>query len=204
MNRVYLDIAPTFLPKATIVIDRFHVIRYVTWALENVRKRVQKDMLPSKRRYFKRSRHILLSHRSHLSEENQLALEVMLQQSEDLAKAYYLKELFYHFMASETSQIAKKRLHTFLLAAQNSDLEEFNAILTMLANWEKYILNAFDCPYTSGILLASTWQKIRCIFTHLILLTILNLPPYLTKSRGISYKKSHLHLYISNYFMHLF
>lgn len=139
MNRVYLDIARTFLPKATIVIDRFHVVRYVTWTLENVRKRVQKDMLPSKRRYFKRSRRILLSRRSHLSEENQLALEVMLQQSEDLAKAYYLKELFYHFMASETNQITKKRLHTFLLAAQVSDLEKLNAALTMLANWGKYI-----------------------------------------------------------------
>ena len=162
MNRVYLDIARTFLPKATIVIDRFHVVRYVTWALENVRKRVQKDMLPSKRRYFKRSRRILLSRRSHLSEENQLALEVMLQQSEDLAKAYYLKELFYHFMASETSQIAKKRLHTFLLAAQVSDLEEFNATLTMLANWGRYILNAFDCPYTNGFT-EGTNNKIKVI-----------------------------------------
>ena len=46
-------------------------------------------------------------------------------------------------MASETNQITKKRLHTFLLAAQVSDLEEFNATLMMLANWGKYILNDF-------------------------------------------------------------
>ena len=38
-------------------------------------------------------------------------------------------------MASETNQITKKRLHTFLLAAQVSDLEKLNAALTMLANW---------------------------------------------------------------------
>ena len=31
----------------------------VTWALENVRKRIQKEMLPFKRKYFKRSRRIL-------------------------------------------------------------------------------------------------------------------------------------------------
>ena len=49
----------TFFPNATIVIDRFHVVRYVTWALENVRKRIQKEMLPFKRKYFKRSRRIL-------------------------------------------------------------------------------------------------------------------------------------------------
>ena len=42
MNVVYRDIALTYLPNATIVIDKFHVVRYVTWALENVRRRIQK------------------------------------------------------------------------------------------------------------------------------------------------------------------
>ena len=48
MNRVYLEIARTYFPNATIVVDKFHVVRYVTWALENVRKRIQKQMHPEK------------------------------------------------------------------------------------------------------------------------------------------------------------
>ena len=40
----YLEIAKAFFPNAKIVIDRFHVVRYCTWALENVRKRVQKKL----------------------------------------------------------------------------------------------------------------------------------------------------------------
>ena len=150
MNRVYLDVALTYLPNATIVIDKFHVVRYITWALENVRKRIQKDMHPSKRKYFKRSRRIMLSHYSLLSSENKQALEVMLQQSYDLAQAYYLKELFYEFMSSENSSVAKIRLKKFILSAQVSQLSEFNATLTMLGNWSKYILNAFDFPYSNG------------------------------------------------------
>ena len=51
MNKVYRDIGLTYFPNATIVIDKFHVVRYITWALENVRKRVQKDMHPSKRKF---------------------------------------------------------------------------------------------------------------------------------------------------------
>ena len=150
MNKVYRDIGLSYFPNATIVIDKFHVVRYITWALENVRKRVQKDMHPSKRKYFKRSRRILLSHYSSLSDENRLALEVMLQQSYDLAQAYYLKELFYDFMDSESSNTAKPKLHKFIIAAQVSGLKEFSATLTMLGNWSKYILNAFDCPYSNG------------------------------------------------------
>ena len=162
MNKVYLDIAKTYCSNATIVIDKFHVVRYVTWALENVRKRIQKQMHPAKRKYFKRSRKILLSHYSSLSEENRQALEVMLQQSNDLAQAYYLKELFYDFINSDSSSNARPRLKKFILSAQVSNLTEFNACLTMLGNWGKYILNAFDCPYTNGFTEGSN-NKIKVI-----------------------------------------
>ena len=150
MNYVYRDIARQMLPNATIVIDRFHVVRYVTWALENVRKRVQKQMHPDKRRYFKRSRRLLLSHYFKLKDENKQAIEVMLMQSPDLATAYYLKEQFYDFMNSKESTEAKGKLRKFILAATASKLDEFKACLTTLSNWSKYILNSFDCPYSNG------------------------------------------------------
>lgn len=162
MNRSYLEIAKAFLPSAHIVIDRFHVVRYVTWALENVRKRIQKQMHPSKRKYFKRSRRILLSHKSKLNTENLQALEIMLQQSRDLAAAYYLKELFYDFMDSPNSTEASKKLKKFILTAQVSELTEFNAVLTMLYNWTPYILNSFDCPYNNGYT-EGTNNKIKVI-----------------------------------------
>ena len=150
MNYVYRDIAENYLPNATIVIDKFHVVRYVTWALENVRKRIQKDMHPERRKYFKRSRKLLLTHLDKLSPENKEALTIMLSMSPDLATAYYLKELFYEFMSSKNSIEAKPKLQKFILSAQTSNLDEFKASLTMLANWGHYILNAFDCPYSNG------------------------------------------------------
>ena len=150
MNQVYRDLALQVFPNATIVIDKFHVVRYVTWALENVRKRIQKLMHPSKRKYFKRSRRLLLTHKNKLNQEGLEALELMLTQSQDLATAYHLKELFYNFMKSKDRAEAAKRLKFFILSTQASGLSEFNACLTMLGNWSKYILNAFDCPYTNG------------------------------------------------------
>lgn len=162
MNKNYLDIARTYLPNATIVVDKFHVVRYINWALENVRKRVQKELHPSKRKYFKKSRWLLLKHRTALKEENAEALEVILAHSSDLATAYYLKELFYDVMESESRETAQNRLKMFLNAAGMSRLTEFNACLTMLANWGKYILNAFDCNYTNGFTEGSN-NKIKVI-----------------------------------------
>lgn len=118
--------------------------------MENVRKRIQKQLHPSKRKYFKRSRKLLLTHKKKLNEESIQALEIILLQSQDLAVAYHLKELFYDFMASKNRNEAVSKLKIFILAAQVSQLSEFNACLTMLGNWSKYILNAFDCPYTNG------------------------------------------------------
>ena len=150
MNKVYKELAKDYFPQATIVIDKFHVVRYVTWALENVRKRVQKQLLADKRKYFKRSRKLLLTHQKKLTKEGLEALEVILLQSQDLAIAYHLKELFYGFMESATRKEATEKLKFFILAAQASQLKEFHACLTMLGNWSNYILNAFDCPYTNG------------------------------------------------------
>ena len=109
-----------------------------------------KNMHPAKRKYFKRSRKLLLTHKYKLHEESLDALGLMLMQSSDLATAYHLKELFYDFMNSKNREEASRKLKFFILAAQSSNLKEFQACLTMLGNWSKYILNAFDCKYTNG------------------------------------------------------
>jgi transposase len=150
MRKEYIALAKRLLPNATIVIDRFHVVRYCVWALENVRKRVQKKLLPEQRRYFKRSRKLLLARMSKLSPENKAAVERMLCFDRDLREAYLLKEKFYEFMDSKDSVQAKARLRTFRALAFIADIPEFQACLTMLQNWEPYILNAFDCPYSNG------------------------------------------------------
>ena len=61
MNKTFIDIAKTYFPNAKIVVDRYHFIRQVYWALENVRKNVQKSMSKTLRRYYKRSRQRIFS-----------------------------------------------------------------------------------------------------------------------------------------------
>ena len=150
MKKEYISLAKHLFPKAKIVIDRFHVVRYCTWALENVRKRVQKKLLPEQRKYFKRSRKLLLAHMDKLSSDGKAAVERMLLFDRDLREAYLLKEVFYQFMASGNSSEAKKKLLEFRAHAAISDIPEFRACLTVLRNWEPYILNAFDCSYSNG------------------------------------------------------
>lgn len=133
-RREYISMAKRRFPNATVVIDRFHVVRYCTWALENVRKRVQKKLLPEQRKYFKRSRKLLLAHMDKLLPESKAAVERMLLFDRDLREAYLLKEVFYRFMASKDRKEGEQRLKEFRLHASVADIPEFSACLTMLQN----------------------------------------------------------------------
>ena len=102
MNRAYLEIGKTFLPQAKIVVDRFHFVRCGVWAFENVRRRVQKKLSAAQRKYFKRSRKLLLARASSLSAEERQAVDVMLAHSENLTRAWLLKEKFFSLRTQKT------------------------------------------------------------------------------------------------------
>ena len=150
MNQGYRDIARAFFPQAKIVIDRFHVARYCTWAMDDVRRAVQKHLLPASRKHFKRSRRLLIARRALLSEEDRAAVDVMLHFSERLYQAYALKELFFQFMDAKSSSTAAELLSKWFDAYNRLQLPEFSPCRRMLKNWKPYILNAFDCPYSNA------------------------------------------------------
>lgn len=150
MRKEYIAMAKHLFPNAKIVIDKFHVVRYCTWAVENVRKRVQKGLHPDERKYFKRSRTLLLLRKDKLKDNGKETVIRMLRFHKDLANAYLLKEKFYAFMTSENSLAARERLHALILFAAAANLPEFEPLLSVLRNWTQYILNAFDCEYTNG------------------------------------------------------
>lgn len=150
MSRAYLEVAATCFPKATVIIDKYHVVRQVLWDFEKVRKVEQKQFSDQRRKYFKRSRRLLLKNPKKLSEEEADQVAVMLQTSRRLREAYHLKNKFLEFMQSENRHIASERLRNWVLLAEFTNLPEFKTSLTAIHNWDKYILNAFDNHYTNG------------------------------------------------------
>ena len=150
MNNGFFHVAQTFLPNAKIVIDRFHVVRFCTEAMDNVRREVQKSLPDDQRKYFKRSRRLLLSHREKLSDEDRQALDVILRFSDKLAQAYTLKEAFYAVMASDNRKEADRRLDFWIDSCDRLGIAQFNKCRTMLRNWRPYILNSFDVRLSNG------------------------------------------------------
>ena len=95
MSNTFKPVQNRFFKTSIHIVDRYHFIRQVSWALENVRKRIQKDISSKLRKYFKRSRSLLTKPASKLTTDQAEDVSTMLGYSEDLKLAYMLKELFY-------------------------------------------------------------------------------------------------------------
>lgn len=150
MNRGFREAARIFLPNAKIIIDRFHVVRFCTEAMDNVRRSFQSLLPDHQRKYFKHSRRLLLAHRSKLSQEDRAAVDIMLRFSDKLMQAYALKEAFYDFMGAPDRATASKCLEYWLDACDRLRIPEFRSCRKMLLNWKPYILNAFDIHLSNG------------------------------------------------------
>jgi len=150
MWRPYVDIAKTYFKNALIVIDKFHFIRHNIWAIEGVRKRIQKSMPANLRRYYKRSKKLVLAKYDSLDEESKKQLEIMLLYNDELRQAHYLKEHFYEFTQAKSSKEAKVLLRRWIEMALRSEIKEYVSCAKTYSIWFNEICNSFDVPYTNG------------------------------------------------------
>ena len=126
LSSLFRSVAKTIFPEAKIIADKFHVIN----SLENVRKRIQKEFHASKRKWFKRSRYLLLKPEYQLTDEDKAELLRMLNSSIELKRAYILKESFYKIFRKEMRNEAKKELRDWLLLAAKLFIPEFEHCIT--------------------------------------------------------------------------
>lgn len=150
MSGPYRSLVKTVFPRAQIIADKYHVVRQVAWAFENVRKAEQKKFHEQRRKYFKRSRKLLIKRPDKLTPDEVDQVESMLRISERLRQAYVLKNEFYKVMDSQNSYEAKQRLARWNMLFYGYNLPEFNDCFKAFTNWQKEILNSFDVPYTNG------------------------------------------------------
>jgi transposase len=81
-------------PNAQIIYDKFHIMKHLADALDEVRRSEYKRVNEKDRRFIKGQRYTLLSHKSNLDIKGRNTLEILLKANKRLHKAYLLKESF--------------------------------------------------------------------------------------------------------------
>lgn len=149
MNPHFRNVAQTCFPNAAIVADRYHVVRQVVWAMENVRKSEQKNLSKKFRKYFKRSKWLLNKPIDKLTEDELEKLALMFEIYPKLAQAYKLKNYFLLVMHSDP-EVAPKLLGQWLLLAEHYQFDEFKNCISAYHNWSSEILNSIRFSWSNG------------------------------------------------------
>jgi transposase len=150
MHEPFRQAVQMCLPRANIVVDKFHVIIHVNQALDKVRTRIQGKESKGRKWLLFHSRYLLLRKAESLSYEEQLKLGRLFSYYPELAIAWNLKESLRGWYKSSSRVEAEVLLGHWEESVRHSGLKEFGAVLSMFKNWRHEILNYFDHRVTNG------------------------------------------------------
>lgn len=137
-------------PQAQIVIDRFHYVRNCIWALEKVRKNLQKSLPYAKAKFLKNCKRLLLTHSGKLNSDGKIRLANILLFDDKLRLAYILKEKFMEFVRSKDVAAASDKLEQWLQLVHAYKIPEFFYLAKTITKWKEEILNSFSVPYSNA------------------------------------------------------
>ena len=152
MNPHFRQVAKICFPQATIVADKYHVIRQVYWAMEKVRKNEQNKLSARFRKYFKKSRNLLMKRTEKLTDVEMDRLALMFEIAPRLADAYRIKNDFLSVIRSKSAAEGKRTLADWLLSVEVIDLPEFHDCTKAYHNWFNEIINSLEVPWTNGFI----------------------------------------------------
>lgn len=138
---------------AVHVIDRYHFVRQVTWAFENIRKSIRNKVSTQERIHFMRSRKLLCKPQINLSSKEKIKVSIMLERNERLREAYLVKESFYTYvMTSKNKSEAKVRIRAWIDYLKSLNQKEWRHCITSFTNWIEEISNSFEYNYTNAFI----------------------------------------------------
>jgi transposase len=144
MWQPYRNAVREVLPQASIVVDKFHVVKLANGAIEQVRKTVRSSLSDKQRRTLMHDRFILLRRRKDLKEKDVLILETWIENFPVLGAAYILKEAFYEIWEAPTQEEAHNRYWAWFEQITPEVADAFVPIALTVENWGDEIFAYFS------------------------------------------------------------
>ncbi|MFM9281190.1 ISL3 family transposase [Paenibacillus jiagnxiensis] len=144
MWQPYKDAVRSVLPKALIIVDKFHVVRMANQALETIRKQHREGLSPKERRGLMHDRFILLKRHNELTEMDKITLDLWMNNHPSLGIGYNLKESFFDLWDCDSRQTAYLKYHDWKAQIPNELQMAFEPLTKAMDYWEEEIFAYFD------------------------------------------------------------
>ena len=137
-------------PRAEIVFDKFHIIKKVNQALDEIRKKEFADATVKEKLNMKRKRFIILKRHKNLSEKQLERLDELMKNNETLYKSYLLKEQISDIFDENDCDFASNRLSEWIKNVQDSAIIPFEKVVKTLRKYSYGIHNYFKHKVTNA------------------------------------------------------
>lgn len=127
-------------PDAKILFDKFHIMKHLSKAMDEVRREEYKRVSGNQRKFIKGQRYTLLSHRENLTLEGRQSLRKLLSVNKRIQTAYLLREEFSQLWDYDSPTWARKFFDNWKQKLKWQRLKPFEKFSTMIEkHWEGII-----------------------------------------------------------------
>ena len=147
MWKAYISTSKNKLPNASIVHDRFHLVKYLNTTIDKVRRREVKT-----NQELINSRYALLKNQENLTEKQRIKFDAITQANYEVSKAWQVKENFKDLFNQETDYI--NGFYLLIKWIRNSVSKQIKEVTKVVKMFEKHlsgVINALITKYNNAM-----------------------------------------------------
>lgn len=151
MSEAYIGAIQEHCPNVTLVLDRFHIVKAIHTALDEVRKEQWREATAQQRKILKGLRWLLFKRSSTRSDEDSRTLHALQKGNRRIYRAWLLKDEFEQFWDFETPSAAERFLKRWTTSALRTRLEPMRKLANTLRKHSAEIVSFVHTRLTNAV-----------------------------------------------------
>lgn len=151
MSETYIGAIEDHCPNATLVLDRFHVVKALNKAVDEVRKEQWRNACADERKALKGLRWLLFKHSSNRSKKDSRILNALRKGNRRIHRAWVLSDEFERFWDYKVEWAAKRFLKRWMTTALKSRIEPIRKFVRTIKKHIGRILPYIGSRLTNAI-----------------------------------------------------
>lgn len=151
MSQAYIGAINDHCPDAKLVLDRFHIVKALNEAVDEVRKEQWREASQIERKAMKGVRWLLYRHSSTRSHRDTQTLKTLEKHNRRIYRAWQLKDEFEHFWTFKAPWAAERFLKRWTKSTLLSRLEPMRKFVKTLRKHQTAVVAFIDTGMTNAI-----------------------------------------------------
>jgi len=151
MSDAYIGAIKAHCPNATLVLDRFHIVKALNAALDEVRKEQWREACADDRKALKGLRWLLYRHSFTRSRKETRTLKMLEKANNRIYRAWRLKDEFEQFWEYNASWAAERFIKSWMTSTMRSRIEPMKKFVGTLRKHYSGILAFIDTRLTNAV-----------------------------------------------------